>query len=312
MKPLSQPQPGFDLANVSPTVSVVIPVFNDAARLGYCLAALETQTFPGDKYEVIVVDNNSTDNVKQLVGNFSHAVYVHESRPGSYAARNAGIKCAKGVVVAFTDSDCIPATDWIERGVVRLQQTPNCGLVAGKVNIFFKDPERPTAVELYERINAFRQHDYVRAQRFGATANVFTLRAVLDHVGPFNSDLKSSGDREWGQRVAGAGYSLVYADDVQVSHPARRSLKEFYKKYVRILSGHYDLRIKNTSSFGDFIIGLAKDLARPCIAVPKAFLDPRLRGIEQKCKVALVIVCLGCVRAWGRIQMQFARPSDIR
>ena len=107
-------------------VSVIIPVYNDSARVKICLEALEKQTYPQNLYEVIVVDNASDEYpaIKDVVCQFSQAIAAYESRPGSYAARNKGISLAKGDIIAFTDADCIPAKNWIEKGVANLLSVP--------------------------------------------------------------------------------------------------------------------------------------------------------------------------------------------
>ncbi|MBO1348747.1 MAG: glycosyltransferase family 2 protein [Hormoscilla sp. GUM202] len=98
-------------------VSVIIPVYNDAEPLRTCLECLENQTYPKESYEVIVVDNASQSDTASVVNEFSQAMITYEKKPGSYAARNKGISVAKGEIIAFTDADCIPAADWIEKGV---------------------------------------------------------------------------------------------------------------------------------------------------------------------------------------------------
>ena len=115
-------------------VSVIIPVYNDSKRLKICLAALENQTFPQKQYEVIVIDNGSQEDIRSVTNQYKQAVIYTEFQTGSYAARNKGISVSKGDILAFTDSDCIPASDWIENGVARLQTDSKCGLIAGKVN----------------------------------------------------------------------------------------------------------------------------------------------------------------------------------
>ena len=251
-----------------PFVSVIVPVFNDAERLKTCLDALEAQTYPKSLYEVIVVDNASDEgqNIKGVVAQFSQAIAAFESQPGSYAARNQGISLAKGEVIAFTDADCIPCHQWIEAGVNCLQDL-NCGLVAGEIEIFFKDPSRPTPVELYESIAAFHQKQWLEQEHFGATANLFTWKKVLDRVGKFDATLKSAGDREWGNRVATFGYEQSYSSDAYVAHPARSSLKQVYLKNMRIIGGLYDLQTKKYQSQLSkelaFTVSFAKNIIPP-------------------------------------------------
>lgn len=237
-----------------PFASVVIPVRDDSARLRLCLRALEEQRYPTDAFEVIVVDNGSKCPPADVVAEFGHASLVVEPAPGSYRARNTGLRRARGPVIAFTDSDCIPAPDWLARGVSRLLSVkPECGLVAGAVRLFFHDADRLTAAELYEKVFAFRQELYATSYRFGATANVFTTRAVIDAVGAFDDRMESGGDAEWGHRVADAGYTLVYADDAVVSHPARSSLRQICGKTIRVIRGAAHLRRGFWTALGLFV-----------------------------------------------------------
>jgi glycosyltransferase involved in cell wall biosynthesis len=266
-------------------VSVVLPVFNDKQRLEKCLHALEHQTFPKDRYEVIVVDNASTVDLKSLVTRFQQAHYCYEGEPGSYAARNKGLSVATGDIIAFTDSDCIPASNWIERGASTLQQMPDCGLVGGAITIFVKDPARPTGVEIYESLKGFPQKDYIEKSQFGATANVFTSRKIIDAVGYFNSELKSGGDAEWGKRVAKAGYQLHYADDVEVQHPARSSYSEYYKKTVRVMSGLPAYRNPGPVSLFAIIRRLIGGIKPPVSRIRRTLAEAAVESVEQKIKL---------------------------
>jgi glycosyltransferase involved in cell wall biosynthesis len=285
-----------------PFVSVIIPVFNDAERLKTCLEALDRQTYPKDFYEVIVVDNGSDDNVEDAVNQFTQAKMATETTPGSYVARNKGLSLAKGEIIGFTDADCVPASDWIEKGVANLNQVSNCGIVGGKIEIFFQDPDRPTAVELYESITAFPQKNYVERDKFSVTANLWTFKKVIDKVGSFNSELKSGGDYEWGRRVFSAGYQLIFADDVVIGHPARASWKEMYKIVTLRAVGHYDLMQEGRLSYKRFVIDILRDLIPP---VKFSFLlltdkqTPAL-GIQQKVQVIYVRSLVKYTRAWEK------------
>jgi len=276
-----------------PFVSVIIPVFNDAHRLQTCLLALESQTYPQNDYEIIVVDNDSYESIEKNIGRFGHVSVFMEKRPGSYAARNRGIASAKGEVIAFTDSDCIPSPDWIEKGVENLHHHhPQCGLVAGMINLFFKNPQHLTPVELYESLMAFPQKTYIEKLHFGATANMFTLKSVFDEVGVFNDKLQSGGDREWGQRVFSLGYKQVYAKDTCIDHPARFSFRQLYQKLVRTNS-QWETDFKKKGN--QFTLETAECMVR--FFVPplktvfiKAFFEPRLHSIKDKLKLAFVLL----------------------
>lgn len=298
-----------------PFVTVIIPVFNDAKRLKLCLKALEKQTYQKDFYEIIVIDNGSdpSEGIENVTDQFENAIATAELAPGAYAARNTGISLAKGDIIAFTDADCIPAPDWIEKGVEHLLKTPNCGLVVGKVETFFKDPNQLTTVELYASIMDLPQKEFLEKHQYGATANVFTLRNVIETVGVFDGTLKSSGDVEWGQRIFAHGYKQIYADDAFVHHPARRSLKQLYKRTVRDAGGYYDLQNRRvTSSFKRnliFLKELALSLVPPLMFVVSAFLDTRLKGIDQKLKVSLIMFFIRYAVAGELIRLKLGGTS---
>jgi glycosyltransferase involved in cell wall biosynthesis len=155
-----------------PRVSIIIPVFNQARDLARCLAALERQTYPPDRFDVIVVDNGSDEPIGPVAERFSCVRAISEPAPGSYAARNRGIEASRGALLAFTDADCLPAANWIECGVRAVQRLPGAGMVAGQIAMTFYDPDKPTAVELCESIFGLPQEMFL-AWGFGATANLF-------------------------------------------------------------------------------------------------------------------------------------------
>ncbi len=214
-----------------------MPVYRHQERLNRCLEALSRQTYPKELLEIVVVDNDPEAPLPDL----ESVRLVREGAPGSYAARNAGVRVSTGEILAFTDADCLPDPEWIAKGVTHLTHTPECGMVGGKIEIAFADPQCPSAPELYEKYTSLRQADYLRTEHFAATANLFTFRAVFDAVGPFLSHLKSGGDVEWGQRVFAAGYRQVFAASAVVRHPARQTLKELVLRCRRIAAGRMRL-----------------------------------------------------------------------
>jgi glycosyltransferase involved in cell wall biosynthesis len=300
-------------------VSVIIPVLNDFDRLEICLSALEKQTYPTDLYEVIVVDNGSTESLEPLTSRFSHLSLTYEAQVGSYAARNTGILMARGQIIAFTDSDCIPAPTWLETGVKQLTE-PNYGIVAGRIvagriAMFFKECDRPTAVELYDSMTYLQQQRYVEEFRYGATANLFVFREVLEQVGHFNSKLTSGGDLEWGQRASSLGYLITYAEDSCVHHPARHSLTQLYQKVARVSKGHCELDDERNQNNQHLLLRFMKNLfsLRPPLrsAFHKITSDTRLKNNSQKFQIFLVILFVHYVRSLGRIQWQLLQVTGI-
>jgi glycosyltransferase involved in cell wall biosynthesis len=98
-------------------VTVIIPAYRDTGRLNACLSALSRQTIPHGDFEVIVVNNDLKEDVLINAEHDFRLTVIREEIPGSYAARNSGIRHAKGEILAFTDSDAVPDAGWIENGM---------------------------------------------------------------------------------------------------------------------------------------------------------------------------------------------------
>jgi glycosyltransferase involved in cell wall biosynthesis len=248
-------------------VSIIIPVYNNNEQLKTCLMALQNQTYSSNNYEIIIVDNGSTETVitelKTLVKEFNNVILTQEENPGSYGARNKGISLAKGEILAFTDSDCIPTETWLEKGVKMLIDHPESGLVAGKIEIFPQFVEFPTPVEIYENFTYLRQDLYLQNYHFGATANLFTFRKIFEQIGLFDGTLKSGGDVEWGNRVFEAGYLQLYCEDALICHPARRTFQDIKKKLIRTTQGDYILKKRKNDSNLKFWLELIRMLIPP-------------------------------------------------
>jgi len=223
--------------STAPFVSVIVPVYGKNEWLGETLSALQEQSYSGDGYEVIIVDNGAHDALNSLITDRGNVVLIKHSTPGSYSARNAGLLHAKGEIIAFTDSDCIPKYNWIEQGVRAMQMTSETGLVAGKVEVFFVSQARPTATEVYDSMVSFPQRLTIERYHYGATANLFTRRNVISRVGDFDSSRFSGGDSEWGQRVYDAGFIQEYSEEAVVRHPARKSAADLIQKSRRVTIG---------------------------------------------------------------------------
>lgn len=313
-----EPDSGSALPNVinqqhepATFVSVIVPVYNDHQGLRRCLAQLEQQTYPRDRFEVIVVDNDSDPGteIQGVVAQFAQAHYVYEAVPGSYAARNRGIQVARGEAIAFTDADCVPEPDWIAQGLAVLRSHPHCGLVAGKIEVRVDGTKRSNAVQLYESLTALTQKKFVEQDHYGATANVLTWRHVIEAVGCFDQTLKSSGDVEWGQRVYGAGYQQVYAPQARVSHPARASFAQLRQQAIRHAGGFYDLQQKRCGSSLEknlaFLKLLLFHLMPPLFFAWRALLNSQFMNLGQKLKVIWVMCFVRCtiVRELFRLRL---------
>jgi hypothetical protein len=227
-----------------PMVSVVVPVFNDPVGIRDCITALRRQSYADDRFEIIVVDNGSTDSTAAILRELKIEAVVEASPRNSYAARNAGLRAAHGTVLAFTDADCTPDSDWIEQGVRALTES-GADLVGGSVR--FRLSPRPRASEIWDSITNMQVEQGIRERGVGKTANLFVERRVFDAVGPFPHELASGGDVAWTRKASRQGFGIAYAPAAAVEHPARR-LAGLVRKQFRVGRGQTALLFDGGSS----------------------------------------------------------------
>ena len=177
-------------------VTVIVPVYNAEQTIEACLESLLSQDFPRDRYEIVVVDNNPADSTKDRILKYAVTCAVEDQIQTSYAARNRGIKLAKGEILAFTDSDCVADVSWLSAGI-RPFSDPRIGAVGGRVLAY----QPKTYIERYQdRRQEMSQEaltDPVKVRNRTAkiiTCNAFFRRATFEQIGLFKADLVSGGD----------------------------------------------------------------------------------------------------------------------
>jgi glycosyltransferase involved in cell wall biosynthesis len=212
-------RPGLDADRGRVHVSVIVPARNAGKTLPDLLACLGEQTLERERYEVIVADDASRDRTAEVAERAGARVARAPRHRGSYAARNLGLDLARGESLAFTDADCRPARDWLERGLARLD-LEGADMVSGPVEM--RLGPRPTIGEMLSACADLNQGLFVWGG-WGATANLFVDRRVFGRVGRFNDGLVSAGDLEFGLRAREAGFQIWYFDDIVVRHAPRRA-----------------------------------------------------------------------------------------
>ena len=219
-----------------PFVSIIVPVYNGAAFIENCIFSLVRLNYPKEKHEVIIVDNNSSDNTADIIKKFNVIYALEDRMQTSYAARNRGVQTARGDIMAFTDADCIADEDWIVNGVKSFENH-RIGGVGGQVK-----PYKPgNYIERYQaKKDVFGQDRHLSRsrllQREGKimTCNAFFRKDVFERVGWFNPHLVSGGDYDFSLRLQKkTDYALQYETDAIVYHQHRSSLVQFWKQYYK-------------------------------------------------------------------------------
>ncbi len=217
-----------------PFVSVIVPVLNGMPTLGQLLDQLAAQTYPLERWELVVVDNGSTDGsveyLNQFCANHPWARLLHEERRGPSAARNTGIRASRGEILAFIDSDCIPGPTWLAELVSAF--TDRTVWAAGGL---LKSAAPTTLTEAFSaRQEILNQEDFFKARPykppFLLTANFAARRAVFERIGLFEESLRVGEDADFCWRILDAGGKLALVRGAIVAHRHRSNLKSFARQ----------------------------------------------------------------------------------
>ena len=217
-------------------VTVIVPVYNAEQTIEACLESLLRQDYPRDRYEIVVIDNNSVDSTKDRIAKYDVICAVEDQIQTSYAARNRGIQSAKGEILAFTDSDCVADVSWLRAGIQPFVDS-RIGAVGGRVLAH----EPKTYIERYQdrrqEMSQDRLLDPVQLRNKTAkiiTCNAFFRREIFEKVGLFKAQLVSGGDHDLSMRIQNeTEFLLSYAADSIVYHKHRSTLGEFWKQYYK-------------------------------------------------------------------------------
>jgi glycosyltransferase involved in cell wall biosynthesis len=185
-----------------PLVSVIVPTYNRSTVLPYLFSALARQLYPAKRMELIVVDNSSDDDTELVVGAWARVLpflvhFYRKENKGPACSRNYGAARARGELLAFTDSDCVPAVQWLRESVRAYQL--GAGVVGGP--IFPR--QRPGGPGL----RASQLDAYLRDRGLYPTANLVVRRAAFEAVGGFDERF---GLYPWGDLVAGEDADLAW------------------------------------------------------------------------------------------------------
>jgi len=240
---------------LSYSVSVIIPVFNASNSIGLCLDALQQQTYSENCYEIIVVDDGSTDDSANIIA--EHRVhYCYQNNSGPAKARNKGASEASGEILLFTDSDCVPDSNWIEEmvksfddkrvmAVKGIYRSENNSLVARFVQIEFE--ERYKILAEYDSIDMV--DTYSAAYR----------NEIFKSLGGFDSRFPAANneDTELSYRMVAKKYKMMLNQDAIVCHLGH---PETIVKYfsLKVSRGYWRMAV-----YRDFPEKIIKDTYTP-------------------------------------------------
>jgi len=249
-------------------ISVIVCTHNRSAYLQKAVLSLMKQSLPMKDYEIIVVDNASTDNTKESVDN--SVIYMYESRLGLSHARNTGLSIALGKYVAYLDDDAIASPDWLEN-ILKVFAKTDSGAIGGRVLPIWESA-RPSwlADNMLSSLSLLDSKEKMNCSNdsllFGV--NIAFQTKLLKDIGGFDTSLGRVGDKLVGdeetlvqRKLLDLGYSCLYHPDLCVYHhvsPERLNKNWFIKRsfWGGVSSAAVDVRQRNVSKIKNVYYGV--------------------------------------------------------
>lgn len=233
--------------------SVIVPVFNTSRYIDRCMMALQEQDYPNSDYEVIAIDNGSTDDSRERLGRYPVTV-VREAKRGSYAARNAGIRQASGELLAFTDSDCAPRPGWLKAIETKLSEPGNL-VVQGKRRLAARS-NLMQAINDYEIAkDAYTLSGSERLKYYGFTNNMGMRREAYERFGPFVERDRGADTIFVRTVVDGESCEAVgFSPDMIIDHLEMNRFRDYLKKmfiYGRSRKRYRHIMVTEALDFSD-------------------------------------------------------------
>lgn len=203
-------------------ISIVMTAYNEEELLPKALKSVFSQDFSKDDYEVIVVDNNSTDKSAEIAKSFGAKV-ISETRQGYVFALCKGTKEAKGEVIAVTDSDTLVATNWLSQ-IAKSFEGKNVVAVTGMADM--RNLGFITKIISYLAFYLFVKFNFLIGKPHLSGFNFALKKEALEKVGGIDTDYKMSPDVEIGLRIK--KYGKVLFNTKMLAHTSNRRWKDGY------------------------------------------------------------------------------------
>ncbi|HYQ73126.1 MAG TPA: glycosyltransferase [Gammaproteobacteria bacterium] len=172
-------------------VSIIVPFHNEEKHIEESVQTLLKLDYDKDLYEILMINNNSTDRSVEIVSAYPGVRLLDEKKPGDFAARNLGVAEARGRILAFTDSDTAPDPDWLQQ-IVQAMENPGTAVVVGSLRFSSESLGMALLCDYEAEKNRFiftsdDPHIY-----YGYTCNMAVRRSVFEELGPFPEVYRNS------------------------------------------------------------------------------------------------------------------------
>jgi len=216
-----------------PKLSIIIPTFNSESTIRRCLLSLISQSYPREKYEIILVDDGSEDRTVQVANEVgTDIIILRKQRGGPGDARNVGVKQARGKFLGFIDSDCEAKKDWIKTIIEELQTLEAIGGPISNGNPHSKN----AWAEYFIEFGGFDKNKKRSLVRFFPTCNGACRRDIFLKVGGFNKT-PTGEDVLLGNSLTRAGVKLTFIPELQIHHFCRTTVNKVLSNTKKLGKG---------------------------------------------------------------------------
>lgn len=213
-------------------ISIIVPFYNAERYLSENLRGLLEQHYPSTDYEIILIDNNSTDTSSEIVRQYPRVILLSEKRQGAYAARNLGLAKAQGDIIAFTDADCVPNSDWLSRIALALHPAQVC-LVLGQCLMARNTLPLTLLASHEEEKIGFICRSQEKELYYGYTNNMAVRREVFERLGSFVERQRGADQIFVRQVVNEYSCDVVHYDPtIRIRHLEMTDLWAYYHKQL--------------------------------------------------------------------------------
>ena len=218
--------------------SIIVPSFNRQEELVELLASMKTLDFPREKFEVIVVDDGSSDQTLPFLQEFRNQAgfnfnYYTQKNMGPGAARNTGMKQAKGDFFLFIDSDCYVPAHWLKEIDIQINQ--QYAEACGGPDSYHQDFS-PLLKAINFSMTSFISTGGLRGRKgkklakfYPRSFNMGLSRELWQKIGGFGS-LRHGQDIEFSNRIIKSGARVIFIAEAFVYHKRRTTLRRFYRQ----------------------------------------------------------------------------------
>jgi len=285
---------------VYPYISVIIPVYNSEGMIGDCLRSFLAQDYPAGRFEIIVVDNNSTDRTAEVIKQYPVKYLLEDKVQSSYAARNTGADVAQGEGLLFFDADQTVELDFLKK-FTRYWDDKGCGAFGAQYKAMNLDNSLAGKFWSIQENICFSNVDGEKAFSKLGGGNTLVRKTVFQQAGGFDSTLISWGDYDFAYRLKQAGVKVKYVDDAVITHKQRNTFKALLRREYRIGFGKSDFERRHPELKSSLCRAAFKALGRTIRGIAALALGLVKPLKDKPRKEHLAMIYFDIVIRWAQI-----------